>query len=98
MRIALLTYSTRARGGVVHTLSLAEHLAARGEDVTVWTLGRGGDEGFFRPVDPAVRVRVVPFPERPGEELGPRILRSIQVLGDALESGGREYDIVHAQD
>ena len=27
MRIALLTYSTRPRGGVVHTLALAEALA-----------------------------------------------------------------------
>ena len=43
LRIALLTYSTRPRGGVVHTLALAEALAAAGQDVTVWTLGRGGD-------------------------------------------------------
>jgi len=25
----------------------------------VWSLGRGGDDGFFRPLDPAVRVRIV---------------------------------------
>jgi glycosyltransferase-like protein len=96
MRIALLSYSTRPRGGVVHTLALAEALAAEGQDVTVWTLGRGGDSGFFRPVDPAVRVRVVPFPEVPGEEAGPRILRSIAVLRAAFRPG--DYDIVHAQD
>ena len=30
MRIALLTYSTKPRGGVVHTLALAEALAAPG--------------------------------------------------------------------
>jgi glycosyltransferase-like protein len=96
MRIALLSYSTRPRGGVVHTLALAEALAALGEDVTVWTLGRGGDAGFFRPVDPAVRVRVVPFPDVPGEEVGPRILRSIAVLRGAFPPG--DYDIVHAQD
>ncbi len=59
MKIALLTYSTKPRGGVVHTLALAEALAALGEDVTVWSLGRGGDEGFFRPVDPAVRAVVL---------------------------------------
>ncbi|WP_305788950.1 MSMEG_0565 family glycosyltransferase [Symbioplanes lichenis] len=93
MRIALLTYSTRPRGGVVHTLALAEALAARGHDVTVWTLGRGG--GFFRPVAPAVRLAVVPFPDRAGEPVGERILRSIAVLRAAFAG---DYDIVHAQD
>jgi hypothetical protein len=67
VKIALLSYSTKPRGAVVHTLALAE----AGEDVTVWTLGRGGDSGFFRPVDPLVRQRIVPFPEREGEGVGP---------------------------
>ena len=97
MRIALLSYSTKPRGGVVHTLALAEALAALGEDVTVWTLGRGGDEGFFRPVDPAVRLRIVPFPDGPSDEgVGPRILRSIAVLREAFDPS--QYDVVHAQD
>jgi glycosyltransferase-like protein len=96
VRIALLTYSTKPRGGVVHTLALAEALAARGEDVTVWTLGRGGDQAFFRPVDPAVRVRVVPFAAEPDEGVGRRILRSIRTLGDAFDRRG--YDVVHAED
>jgi hypothetical protein len=42
MRVALLTYSTKPRGGVVHTLNLAEALAARGVAVTVWSLARAG--------------------------------------------------------
>lgn len=96
MRIALLSYSTKPRGGVVHTLALAEALAAEGEDVTVWTLGRGGDSGFFRPVDPRVHVRIVPFPDVEGEDVGPRILRSIDTLREAFDPAG--YDIVHAQD
>jgi len=94
VKIALLTYSTRPRGGVVHTLSLAEALADLGHDVTVWTLGRGG--GFFRPIDPRVRLAIVPFPEVPGEGVGPRILRSIAELRAACTAG--DYDIVHAQD
>jgi glycosyltransferase-like protein len=94
VRIALLTYSTRPRGGVVHTLSLAEALAELGQDVTVWALGRGG--GFFRPVDPRVRLAIVPFPDLPDEGVGPRVLRSIEVLRDAFVPG--DYDIVHAQD
>ncbi|TRO56707.1 MSMEG_0565 family glycosyltransferase [Streptomyces sp. IB201691-2A2] len=99
LRIALLSYSTKPRGGVVHTLALAEALAATGQDVTVWTLGRSGDTGFFRPVDPAVQLRIVPFPDGPPQEtVGERILRSIAVLGDAFEPFSAAYDIVHAQD
>ncbi|MCX5357847.1 MSMEG_0565 family glycosyltransferase [Streptomyces sp. NBC_00124] len=97
MKIALLSYSTKPRGGVVHTLALAEALAAAGQDVTVWTLGRGGDSGFFREVDPAVNTRIVPFPDGPqGETVGERIQRSIATLRDAFDP--TPYDIVHAQD
>ena len=96
MRIALLSYSTKPRGGVVHTLSLAEALAAQGADVTVWSLGRGGDTTFYRAVDPRVRLSVVPFPDQPGEGVGDRILRSISVLRNAFDPTA--YDIIHAQD
>lgn len=95
MRIAQLTYSTKPRGGVVHTLALAEALAARGHDVEVWTLGRGDDAAFFRPVDPRVHVRVVPFPPQDGEGVGERIERSIDLLAAALDTAA---DVVHAQD
>lgn len=96
MRIALLTYSTKPRGGVVHTLALAEALATRGEDVTVWTLSRGGDAAFFRPIDPAVAIQVVPFVPRDDESVGERIVRSIAAMQAAFPRG--VYDIVHAQD
>lgn len=98
MRIALLTYSTRARGGVVHTLALAESLARLGEQVDVWTLARGGDETFFRPVHPLVNVRAVPFVSPDGERVGPRITRSIEVLRAAFADARAGYDVVHAQD
>ena len=96
--VALLTYSTKPRGGVVHTLALAEALAELGAPVTVWSLGRGGDTGFFRPVDPRVRLRVVPLPEVEGESVGQRVLRSIDVLGAALRASPDRPDVVHAQD
>ncbi|MBY4015137.1 MSMEG_0565 family glycosyltransferase [Rhodococcoides fascians] len=96
MKIALLTYSSKPRGGVVHTLALAEALARAGQDVSVWSLGRGGDSEFFRKVDPAVTVRMVPFSHRENETVGERILRSIGVLRQAFTPD--EYDIVHAQD
>ncbi|RFA15083.1 glycosyl transferase family 1 [Subtercola boreus] len=96
MRIALLTYSTKPRGGVVHTLALAEALVAAGEQVDVWTLGRGGDRTFFRRVDPRVGLCVVPFTAQDGETVGERILRSIESLRASFTPD--LYDIVHAQD
>lgn len=96
MRIAQITYSTKPRGGVVHTLALAEALAARGHDVTVWTLGREGDASFFRPVSDQVKIRVVDFPAKEGEEVGERIQRSIDTMAEAFNPA--DYDIVHAQD
>jgi glycosyltransferase-like protein len=96
VRIALLTYSTKPRGGVVHTLALAEALVRAGAEVDVWSLARGGDTGFHRPVEPGVGVRLVPFPERDGEEVGERILRSIALLREGFCASA--YDVVHAQD
>ena len=96
MRIALLTYSTRPRGGVVHTLALAEALARAGAEVDVWSLARGGDTGFYRAVDAGVGVRLVPFPDAPGESVGDRIVRSIALLRQAFCPTA--YDVVHAQD
>jgi glycosyltransferase-like protein len=96
LRIALLTYSTKPRGGVVHTLALAEALAEAGQSVDVWSLSRGGDAGFFRPVSATVGVRLVPFEDRDGESVGKRIVRSIVALGQAFDPAG--YDVVHAQD
>ena len=106
MRIAQVTYSTKPRGGVVHTLALSEALARRGHDVTVWTLGRGGDRAFFRDVDPSVRIRVVPFEARDGEDVGTRIQRSIETMRLAFASATASdsasssdaFDVVHAQD
>jgi glycosyltransferase-like protein len=98
MRIALLTYSTRPRGGVVHTLALAESLADLGVEVNVWTLGRGGDTTFFRKVADNVGVRAVPFETRDEEPVGTRIMRSITVLAEAFRPRRGDYDIIHAQD
>ena len=98
MRIALLTYSTRPRGGVVHTLALAEALVRAGQQVTVWSLARGGDTGFYRPVDPRVELALVPYPEVTDEPFGDRVTRSVGLLGEAFARAGTTYDVVHAQD
>lgn len=50
MSVAQLTHSTRPQGGVLHTLAPAET-----PGVDVFTLGRGGNTAFFRPVAPIAR-------------------------------------------
>jgi hypothetical protein len=70
MRVGLLTYSTRPRGGVVHTLALAEALAALGHEVTVHAVGHHGDTRFFRAVDPAVEIRMAVIGDVAGESVG----------------------------
>lgn len=96
LRIGLLTYSTRPRGGVVHTLALAEALSDAGHEVVVHSIGQGGDETFFRPVAADVAVKLAPLPDVTGEALGARVLRSIRALAGIVDP--QAFDIVHAQD
>ena len=94
--VALLTYSTKPRGGVVHTLALAEALQDAGVPVRVVALGdpRGG---FFRPV----RVPVTLTPGPPGDQdLESKVAGSIDRLERVLhEVVTAAPDVVlHAQD
>ena len=94
MRIRLVTYSTKPRGGVVHALSLAEALDARGHDVELWALSADG-AGFFR--EPRVPTRLVPVDRRPGEDVEPRILRYAATLADGMRDAG-PADVHHSED
>ena len=40
MRVAMLTYSVKPRGGVVHALEVAEALTRRGHEVELMALAR----------------------------------------------------------
>jgi glycosyltransferase-like protein len=93
MKIRLLTYSTKPRGGVVHALNLAEALDARGADVELWALSPDG-AGFFR--ETSVPTHLVPV-ERRDEPVDERILRYADALTDALREAG-PADIHHAED
>ncbi|MGD9695703.1 MAG: MSMEG_0565 family glycosyltransferase [Thermoleophilia bacterium] len=94
MRIRIVTYSTKARGGVVHALCLAEALGDRGHDVELWALSADGAR-FFR--EPRVPARLVPVDRRPGEEVEPRILRYAAVLAEGLRRAG-PADVHHSED
>jgi len=90
--VALITYSTKPRGGVVHTLALAEALHVLGQPVRVIALG-DPDRGFFRPVE--APVTIVPGPS--GElSLEDKVAGSIGALEDVLLDA--DEPVLHAQD
>ena len=99
LRIALFTYSTRPRGGVVHALELAEALAELGHSVRLFALEKPGRSGFFRPTD--VPASFIPIEERADEPMDERIARYIEAYVGYLErelSSRHSYDVYHAED
>lgn len=96
MHVALLTHSVRPRGGVVHTLELAQALRERGHRVTVLASAEPG-ERLFRDVDFPVELIRLPVL---GGDLVAQVRQRIETLVDALPpllQAGR-YDLLHAQD
>jgi glycosyltransferase involved in cell wall biosynthesis len=95
LRIALVTYATKARGGVVHTLHLAEALVAAGHAVHIVAVGDPGT-GFFRPT--AVPHTLLP-PPVPADTLEERVFRTVAALATGLaELEPGDFDVVHVQD
>jgi glycosyltransferase-like protein len=92
--VALITYSSKPRGGVVHTLAVADALHRQGFPVHVFALGNH-ERGFFRPV--AAPHSVLPAPEwRP--TLTERVFASIDALECGLSQRAGDFDILHTQD
>lgn len=97
LRIALFTYSTKPRGGVIHTLALAEHLQELGHTVHIFALGKD-QTGFFRPT--TIPFTLIPFGVLPDDvSMEDRIKRYIQSYYEYLLAHESEtFDIYHAQD
>jgi glycosyltransferase-like protein len=92
--VALLTYSVKPRGGVVHTLALGEALHRVGYPVRVFALGDPA-AGFYR----AVRVPFTIIPAPPARPtLQQRVFASVEALTEALAGQVADYPIMHAQD
>lgn len=94
-RVAMVTYSSKPRGGVVHAVELSEALHRRGGSVHLFGLGDPA-EGFYRPV----RAPHTLFPAPgSGGSLEERVFASIDALADGLAGHlpGR-FDVVHVQD
>ena len=94
MPVGLVTYSVKPRGGVVHTLALAEALHAAGYPVRVIALGDPA-AGFFRPVAAPFTILAAP----PGlPTLEERVWASVDALTAGLGGLAGEYPILHTQD
>ncbi|MBE9137924.1 MSMEG_0565 family glycosyltransferase [Nodosilinea sp. LEGE 07088] len=100
LEIALLTYSTKLRGSVVHTLELATALTELGHDVCVYALDKDG-LGFER--DISARVELVPA-QPPPTHLPPEqatdalIRQRIEEFVSYFLVHPQPQDIYHAQD
>jgi glycosyltransferase-like protein len=92
--VALVTYSTKPRGGVVHTLALAEALGRLGRPATVVALGDPA-AGLFRATS-APNV-IIPAPPR-APDLEQRVFDSVDRLAEGLGERRGAFDILHAQD
>ncbi|MEO0826370.1 MAG: MSMEG_0565 family glycosyltransferase [Cyanobacteria bacterium J06642_9] len=94
MKIALLTYSTKPRGSVIHTLELATALTALNHSVSVFALDKDG-QGFEQSL--ACIVRLVPAKAAP-KEVDALIQQRIQEFSTFLTDQPLSFDIYHAQD
>lgn len=96
MKIAMLTYSVKPRGGVEHALAVAEALAGRGHEVCVAALAQPG-ERFFRATSVDTHL-VEHVPTQP--TFDERILAMVDAYREGLRPllADGAFDIVHAQD
>ncbi len=95
-QVALLTYSTKPRGGVVHTLALAEALVRQNVDVEIIAMGES-DVGFFRSVD--APCSFVANPPWHGGTLDDKVFATVDAFSDGLRRRGNSLPaILHVQD
>ncbi|MEO1069299.1 MAG: MSMEG_0565 family glycosyltransferase [Cyanobacteria bacterium J06638_6] len=100
LKIALLTYSTKLRGSVVHTLELATALMELGHQVDVYALDKDG-QGFERAIPAQVHlVPTKPIPSHlPADQATDALIRQrIQEFVDYFVEHSVTHDIYHAQD
>lgn len=94
LSIALLTYATKPRGSVIHTLELAAALSALGHQVCIYALDKDG-KGFEQALPHLVQL--IPAHAAP-VDIDQLIQQRIQEFVDFLVGHPHHHDIYHAQD
>ena len=94
LRIALLTYATKPRGSVIHTLALADALTDLGHTVGVFALDKAG-QGFEQA--PRAATHLIPAAPAPAD-IDRLIQQRIQEFVTGLATTPQRYDLYHAQD
>lgn len=92
--VLLACHSTRPRGGLVHTLFLAEALQALGQPVHLLALGEP-DQGLFRPTPVPFTIVSAPTPAPTLEE---RVHDAAETLEKALLNWVARVALIHTQD
>lgn len=96
MKIGLLTHSVNPRGGVIHTLELAQALHEAGQDVTVLAPALN-DQSFFREVPFQTSfVKVSHTPTNTLDLVYDRVAAFEHHLTEVLPASN--FDILHAHD
>lgn len=95
LRIAILTHSTNARGGVVHALELGDALTQLGHNVAVHAPDFSG-EGFFRKT--LAKAVSVSASAVTGDVAAMVETRVVDYVRHFERPGNRQFDIFHAQD
>lgn len=94
LKIALLTYSTKPRGSVIHTLELADTLHQLGHEPCVFALDKDG-KGFHR----ATNFLTCAVPAQPCDAgIDALIKQRISEFVQFFQQHNSHYDIYHAQD
>jgi glycosyltransferase-like protein len=96
LRVAILTYSVKPRGGVEHSLAISAALAARGHDVCLVALARAGERFFRAPGVPAHLIAHEPLEGAFDERVQAMLADYREGLRPVLAGGC--FDVVHAQD
>ena len=94
LSIGIFTYSTKARGSVVHATHLAEALTRRGHDVTLYALSKAGDR-LYREV--GCRLRYLQAEKAPAEP-DALIAQRVREVADGVAELEPRHDVYHAED
>jgi len=99
MKIALMTYSTKPRGGVVHALNLAEALKLHGEDVKIFALSKEKNASFYKKISVPYYIFKYSYKyckyDTPEQKTVANVKRMIDKYVEKLP---RDFDIYHTQD